>query len=219
MKKLILLAGMILMLGVAASAQQTTVGVTGKGLKLGFDIADISTDYAELNDFLDSRTGFSAGAFLTYKLNRQFAVQPEILYVTKGAAKDLFFFNAHLNLDYLEIPVLLKFDFTPDGNMRPNLFVGPALGVLLASKFHIINETYDIKDYTKSMDVSLVFGGGIDYRRVTFDLRYTLGLSGIVDAADKINAVTGAEPSDPYYLEGDPTVKNTNISFMVGVKL
>ena len=219
MKNLVLLVGMILLLCVAVSAQQATVGVTGKGLKLGFDIANISTEYQELNDFLDSRTGFTGGVFLTYRLNRQFAVQPEILYVTKGAAKDLFFFNAHLNLDYLEIPVLLKFDFMPDGKTHPNLFAGPALDVLLASKFHIINETYDIKEYTTSTDFSLVFGGGVDYKRVTFDIRYTLGLTSIVDAADKINEATGAEPGDSYYLEGDPTVKNTNISFMVGVKL
>jgi hypothetical protein len=205
MRNLILLGGMILLLCVSASAQQAGVGVTGKGLKLGFDIANISTEYTELNDFLDSRVGFSGGAFLTYAFNRQFAVQPEILYVTKGAAKDLF-------------PVLLKFDFMPDGKIHPNLFAGPALDVLLASKFHIISETYDIKDYTKGMDFSLVFGGGFDYKRVTFDIRYSLGLTNIVDAADKINEATGAEPGDSYYLEGDPTVKNTNISFMVGAR-
>jgi opacity protein-like surface antigen len=219
MKNVILTVVMVLLLGVAASAQQATVGVTGKGLKLGFGIANINTDYNELDEFLDSRMGFSGGAFLTYSLSRQIAVQPEILYVTKGAAKDIFFFNAHLNLDYLEIPVLLKFDFVPDGKLRPNLYAGPALDVLLASKFHIIDETYDIKDYTKGMDFSLVFGGGFDYNRVTFDIRYTLGLTGIVDAADKINEAIGSEPGDSYYLEGDPSVKNTNLSFMLGFKL
>jgi hypothetical protein len=218
MKNLILLVGTILLLCVAASAQESAVGVTGKGLKLGFGIANISTEYQELNDFLDSRMGFSGGVFLTYRLNRQFAVQPEILYVTKGAEKDFFFFNAHLNLDYFEIPVLLKFDFMPDGKFHPNLFAGPALDVLLASKFHIIGEAYDIKEYTTSTDFGLVFGGGVDYKRVTFDIRYTLGLTNIVDAADKINEATGAEPGDSYYLAGNPSVKNTNVSFMVGVR-
>jgi hypothetical protein len=218
MRNVILTVGMVLLLGVAASAQPAAVGVTGKGLKLGFGIANINTDYNELDEFLDSRVGFSGGGFLTYAFSRQLAVQPEILYVSKGAAKDLFFVNAHLNLDYLEIPVLLKFDCMPDGKVHPNLYAGPALGLLMASKFHIISETYDIKDYMKSMDFSLVFGGGLDYKRVTFDVRYTLGLTGIVDAADKINEAIGAEPGDSYYLEGDPTVKNTDLSFMVGVK-
>ena len=218
MKNLILLVAMILLLCVAVSAQETTVGITGKGLKVGFGIANITTDYSELNEFLDSRVGFSGGAFLTYTINRQFAVQPEILYVSKGAAKDLFFFNAHLNLDYLEIPVLLKFDLMPEGKLHLSPYIGPALDVLLASKFHIINETYDIKDFTKSTDFSLVFGLGLDYKHVTFDVRYDLGLTGIVDAADKINDVTGAVPDDPYYLEGNPTVKNTDLAFMIGYR-
>jgi len=224
MKNLILLVGMILVLCVTASAQQagatpqTTVGVTGKGLKLGFGIANISTEYAELNDFLDSRVGFSGGAFLTYALSRQFAVQPEILYVSKGASKDFFFFNAHWNLDYLEIPVLLKFNLMPEGKLQPSLYAGPALDVLMASKFHIIDETYDIKDYTKSMDFGLVFGAGLDYKHITFDVRYALGLTNVVDAAEKINEATGAVPGDSYYLEGDPTVKNTDLSFMIGAR-
>lgn len=217
MKNLILLVGVILLLCIAASAQQATTGVTGKGLKLGFGIAKINTDNKELDDFLDSRTGFSGGAYLTYSFSHQFAVQPEILYVSKGAAKDLFIFDAHWNIDYLEVPVLLKFNIAPDRPVRPNLFVGPAMSVLLSSSFHVINESYDVKDGMKSMDVGLVFGGGVDYRRVTFDLRYTLGLVNTVDAA-KVNELTGAEPGDSYYLEGDPSVKNTNISFMVGVR-
>ena len=217
MKNLILVMGVILLLCVTASAQQATVGVTGKGLKLGFGIAKINTDDKELDDFLDSRSGFSGGAFLTYSFTRQFAVQPEILFVSKGAEKDLFIVSAHWNIDYLEVPVLLKFNIAPDRPVRPNLFVGPAVSVLLSSKLHVINEEYDVKDGMKTMDVGLVFGGGIDFKRVTFDLRYTLGLVNTVDAA-RVNGLTGAEPSDSYYLEGDPSVKNTNISFMVGVR-
>jgi len=217
MKNLIPLVGIILLLCVAANAQQATTGVTGKGFKLGFDIAKISTESKELNDFLDSRSGFIGGAYLTYSLNRQFAVQPEILYVSKGAEKDIFIFGAEWIIDYLEVPVLLKFNIAPEGRVRPNLFVGPAMSVLLSSKFHIINEEYDVKDGMKSMDVSLVFGGGVDYKRVIFDVRYTLGLVNTIDAA-KVNALTGAEPGNRYYLEGDPSVKNTNLSFMVGVR-
>jgi len=217
MKNLILVMGVILLLCVTASAQQATVGVTGKGLKLGFGIAKINTDDKELDDFLDSRSGFSGGAFLTYSFTRQFAVQPEILFVSKGAEKDLFIVSAHWNIDYLEVPVLLKFNIAPDRPVRPNLFVGPAVSVLLSSKLHVINEEYDVKDGMKTMDVGLVFGGGIDFKRVTFDLRYTLGLVNTVDAG-KVNGLTGAQPDDFYYLEGDPSVKNTNISFMVGVR-
>ena len=217
MKNLITLVGMILLLCVAVNAQQTAVGVSGKGIKLGFGIADINTDYNELDDFLDSRVGFSGGAFLTYSISRQFAVQPEILYVTKGAEKGLFIFSAHWTIDYIEVPVLLKFNIAPDRSIRPNLFAGPAMSILLSSEIGALSESFDVTDGMKSLDVSLVFGGGVDYKRVAFDVRYTLGLVSTVDAA-KINAMTGAGPGDFYYLDGDPSVKNTNISFMVGYR-
>ncbi len=218
MKNLVLTMGVVLFLCGAAGAQETAGGITGQGFKLGIGIANISTDYEELNEFLDSRVGFSGGVFLTYAIDRQFSIQPEILYVSKGAAKDFFFFDAHWNLDYLEIPVLLKLDLAPEDKVHPSLFAGPALDILMASKFHVLNEEYDIKDFTKSMDVSLIFGAGLDYKRVTFDIRYSLGLSGVVDVGQGINEATGAEEGDAYYLDGTPSVKNTDIQFMAGVR-
>ncbi len=218
MTKVFMLAGLVLLICVAASAQQAAVGVTGKGVKLGFDIAKINTDYNELDDFLDTRVGFTGGAFLTYSLNRQFAVQPELLFVSKGAEKDLFFVSAEWSMNYLEVPVLLKYDIVPDGKLRPNVFAGPAFALLLSSKVRFMDYSYDVADYLKSMDVGFVFGAGIDYKRVTFDARYTLGLVGTIDAADKINDLTGEGPGDSFYLEGDPSVKNTVLSFMVGVR-
>ncbi|PWB72743.1 hypothetical protein C3F09_06205 [candidate division GN15 bacterium] len=217
MKKLIQIVGVVLILCIAASAQQSPVGVTGKGLKLGFDFASINTDYQELDEFLDSRSGFIGGAYLTYSINRRFALQPELLYASKGAQKDFFLFDVHWNVDYLEIPVLAKFQIAPDGRVQPNLFAGPAVSVLLSSKFEVINDSYDVADGMKTMDFSLVFGGGLDFKRFTCDLRYTLGLANTVDV-NKINGLTGAEPGDPYYLTGDVSVKNVNISFMAGVK-
>lgn len=77
-------------------------------------------------------------------------------------------------MDYLEIPVLLKFNLAPDAKVHPNLFVGPALSVLLNSEVSFINESFDVKDGMKSTDISIVFGGGVDVKKITFDIRYTL---------------------------------------------
>ncbi len=217
MRKLFVAVALVLLFTVAVSAQVVTKGVTGKGIKLGVDFAKINTDYDVLDSILDSRDGFIGGAYITYSFTPRFAVQPEILYVTKGAEKGIFIFNAQWAMDYLEVPVLLKFDINPNGPVHPNLFVGPAMSVLLSSKLHALNYEYDVTDGMKTMDYSLVFGGGIDYKHFCFDVRYTLGLANTVDAA-KVNKITEAEPDDFYYLEGDPSIKNTNLSFMVGVK-
>lgn len=217
MKNLFLLLGITLLLCVAANAQEKTVGVTGKGVKLGFDAARIHTAYQELNDILDSRIGFIGGAFLTYDLNRQFALQPEILYVSKGSEKSLFIFTAYWDIDYLEIPVLLKFDLDPEGSIHPLLFAGPALDILLNSEIGALGESIDVSDGMKSIDFSIALGGGVDYKHFVFDVRYTLGLANTIDAA-KVNRITGFQPGDDFYLEGDPEVKNRNLSFMFGVK-
>lgn len=223
MKRLVLAVGIFLFLCVAANAQKPIPGVTGMGFKLGFGIADINTDDDTLDEFLDSHVGFSGGAYLTYNLNRQFAIQPELLLVVKGTEKDLFLAWAKWVSTYLEVPVLLKFDAMPDGPVHPNLFAGPALGVLLSSSFEAKESIFDnsidvdVTDGMKTADFSLVFGAGLDYKHITIDARYTLGLTNTIDAK-KVNQLTGAGEDDWYYLEGDPSVKNTNISFMIGVR-
>lgn len=208
---------MILLFGVGASAQLTGKGITGKGLKLGFDIASIRTGISELNNYLDTKTGFTGGAFLTYNFSREIALQPEILYVSKGAKKGFFIFSVSWNVNYIEIPVLLKYGLAPNGRVRPNLFVGPAVDILTNSELSVIGVSFDVTDGMKKTDVGLVFGGGFDAKSVTFDVRYTLGMSNTVNA-DKVNKLTGAETGDFYYLTANPEVKNRNISFMVGVR-
>ncbi len=218
MKRTLMFGGIFLLLCVAANAQQPTAGITGAGIKLGFGFAGIDTEYDELDEFLDSRTGFSVGAFLTYSLTDRFAIQPEICYVSKGAEKDLFFVSPEWSIDYLEVPVLLKYDFVPSGPLHPNLFAGPAFAMLLSSEISISDYSADVADVLKSVDFSLVLGGGVDYKRVTFDIRYTMGLTGILDASDKWNELVEAEPGDSYYLENDPSVKNTNFTILFGVR-
>jgi opacity protein-like surface antigen len=218
MKNLGLLAGMILLLCVAASAQQPVAGVKAVGVKLGFDVAKINTAYQELDEFLDTRAGFIGGGFLTYGFNRHFALQPEILYVNKGAQKGLFLFTAYWEIDYLEFPILLKYDLDPGGSVHPYLFAGPALGILLNSKIGALDYTYDVTDAMKPVDFSIAFGGAVDYKRVSLDLRYTVGLANTVDAA-KVNKMTEATPDKWWYLEGDPSIKNTNFSFMLGIRI
>lgn len=221
MKKTILLGGIILLLYVSVSAQKPEVGITGYGVKLGLGFAGINTDYDELDDFLDSKTGFSGGAFLTYSLNRQFAIQPELLYVMKGAEKGAFLFSAEWSMNYLEVPVLLKFDMAPAGPIHPNLFVGPSVALLMSSEISAFGYSADVADYVKSMDFGFVLGAGLDYKRFTLDARYTMGLGGVLDVADALDAwneYVEADPGDALYFDEEPSVKNTNFSVMVGFK-
>ncbi|MBU8933540.1 MAG: PorT family protein [candidate division Zixibacteria bacterium] len=202
MKTLFLTLGLIAMLALGAAAQdEATTGIVGKGIKAGINMANITGDDV---DDLDMKLGFGFGGFLVYAVSPQLVIQPEVLYMMKGAQFDDEDGETwKIKVDYLEIPVLVKFKFPTEGNFKPCLFAGPALGILMSAKV----EDEDIKDDLKSIDFGLAFGGGFGLvmgeGMLTFDARYTLGMSNVNDW-------------DVEEGETLPDNKNANISIMLG---
>jgi len=187
----------------SASAQ----GLSGYGFKVGFNMANLSGD--DVIEGTNSKMGFCLGGFVTYSLNEMIALQPEVLYTMKGAKWEEEVFGETLEitwtLDYLEIPILAKIAIPTQGTVKPNLFVGPALGINLRgkAKAELAGETeeVDIEDL-KSTDFGLVFGAGVDFglphSAITVDGRYVMGLSTIDSSEEKAD------------------VKNAVMTFMVG---
>ena len=102
--------------------------VTGFGVKAGLSYADIhGHDVYEQRP----RMGFGAGAFLTFGLGSSFAVQPEVLFVMKGSkysnGSGADVYMETLGLDYIEVPVLIKFFLPVAESFRLHLFAGPSL--------------------------------------------------------------------------------------------
>src|SRR5215467_12935613 len=64
------------------------------------------------------RAGFAAGAAVAWRIANHVAVQPELQFVQKGDDEvDSFSggtFSEHIRLNYVEIPVLLRFSTTMD---------------------------------------------------------------------------------------------------------
>ena len=185
-------------------------GLTGKGVKVGINIAKFGGDDAE---DLDSKIGLAIGGFITYSVNDRFAIQPEVFYTMKGAKSEVEDFvgetiTSTLSFNYLEIPVLAKLTIPTEGAVEPNVFLGPALAINLSAdsktEFAGVELEVDLKEFTKSVDFGLVVGAGAAYAMgeadLTVDARYTLGLATIDDPE-----------------EGDAAdVKNQVISVMVG---
>lgn len=190
------------------SASVSAQGLTGKGFKAGLNIANVHGD--DIPDECGTIMGLCAGGFITYSINEMFAIQPELLYTMKGSKCEdelpaLGNVEMTFSLNYLEIPVLAKLTIPTQGSVKPNLFVGPALGINLSAKLKVEafgeSEEEDIED-VKSTDFGVVFGGGVDFGlgqgKITFDARYTLGL-------------TTTDES-----EEEADMKNNVISLMVG---
>ncbi|MDH4157876.1 MAG: PorT family protein [candidate division Zixibacteria bacterium] len=218
MRTLLVSVAVVLLFALSAFAQDEAVGLTGKGLKVGVNMADLAGDDAE---GWDMKIGFGGGGFITYHFTPQFAVQPEVLYMMKGAktAADL-----KWKADYIEIPILLKFTPQMQGNLKPAIFAGPAVAMLMSAKLSN-GGSIDIKDGLKSMDVGIAFGAGaaiqMETMTITFDARYTMGMTKFVDYKEWNKTMEElAEDLEGFEwgaLTEDPKVKNTNISVMVGV--
>ena len=108
-------------------------------------------------------------------------------------------------MNYLDIPILIKFNLSRGGSLKPSVFVGPSLGILIDAWAYVTdvsgNETdVDLSDTTKGTDLGLVVGLGIGSGPLVFDVRYSMGLSTIDDS----------------FVNPEPELKNSVISAMIG---
>lgn len=199
--KRMLLVTFVLLLALSVSAQDNTTGMTNKGIKAGINISNWSGDDA---DGFDSKMGLAFGGFFDFAFSPTFGLQAEVLYSQKGMKESFLGEDMTLKTDYIEIPLLLKYKFATQGNLKPAIVFGPAVGFLTKADA----EGEDVKDYFKSTDFGLAFGLSLMVENangggITFDGRYTMGMSKILEE----------DPEDPGY---EPDIKNTSITFLVG---
>lgn len=150
------------------------------GIKGGVNFSNLYTDNVEDNNVL---TGFNAGLFARLPITQTFAIQPELLYTTKGA--ELEYNNAFVNgtstfkLNYLELPVLLVINLSENfsihgGPYLAYLIDGQATNNSQGTLFDVENNL-DNDDYNK-FDSGVSFGIGYDTDKIGFGVRYNYGL-------------------------------------------
>lgn len=180
------------------AAQAVTVGpMAGIGFStFSGDDADAFGD--EGLDFdKGSRTGFAVGGFAEFEFGSNFAVEPQLMYVQKGARYNGSVdvgtgtpvdASAGINLDYIQLPVLFKAELRkPDSKVTPSVFVGPAIGFNLGCTITAEGDGEDFSedcpdDTFKSTDFSLVLGAGLEFGRFSLQGRYDMGLGSVADA-------------------------------------
>ena len=164
MKKLMILAVMLVGFTTIATAQDVKLGFKG-----GVNFASLSGDDT---DNLDGRTGYHIGAVVQIGVAETFAVQPEVIYSAQGAE----FESLDLNIDYLNVPVLAKLKFAKFLSVE----AGPQFGF-------VVNEGDDVDDI-KSFDMSAAVGAGVEFGGFFGQLRYNYGFSDIADDVDAKNS-------------------------------
>jgi hypothetical protein len=172
----------------AVNAQHVNIGI-----KAGLNLSNIKNS----NDVkYDMKPGLHAGLLGHIHVNKNFAVQPELLFSAQGAKYTTAGVVTKLNLNYLNVPVLLQYMF--DNGFR--FEAGPQVGLLLTAKADNGTTKTDIKSNLKPVDVGLALGLGYIHVPSGFgvDARYNFGLSNIND-------------------EDVTSVKSNNRGFQIGV--
>ena len=169
-----------------ASAQHVNFGI-----KAGLNLYNIHSDNSSA---YDTKAGLHVGLLGHIHLNKQWAVQPELLFSGQGAKYTVNKTSTKLNLGYINVPVMLQYMF--DNGFR--IEAGPQLGFLVSAKAKANGNSTDVKDNIKTVDFALGFGIGYIHQPSGFgvDARYNLGLSNI---------------------NKNSSVKSTNRGFQLGV--
>ncbi|MBT7039960.1 MAG: PorT family protein [Bacteroidetes bacterium] len=207
-RKIIILMVIIIMFSSILNAQ----GLIEKGLKTGMNLSKFTGETADMDDFdVKSKLGFIFGGFITYNVNKMLSLQPEIYYTMQGAkyictldttpdGATIFKYN------YIQIPLLAKFNLSLESNLRPNIIIGPAIAFNISAHYEYtseLGELMSVNGYAKTgeiegvnpIDFGLVFGLETNIGNAIVDIRYNLGLVSVDDYDD---------------------FKNSTISIMVG---
>ena len=153
------------------------------GIKGGLNVSNLYID--DLDDE-NARYGFNIGVFGQVLSSETFAIQPELLFSTKGSKafyEGIIDQTVKYNLNYLDLPVLAVFKLGESAEIH----IGPYASYLLAANVSysgdIANGDYKIdKDHLKSFDYGLVGGFGLNFGTVQVGARYNYGLVKIADS-------------------------------------
>lgn len=183
------MAAVLVTLNFAAQAQISIIpkaGITLSNVALDDDLPDT-----------ESNLGFVAGVGLEIPLtdDRFFAIQPELLYIQKGAKEDILGEEVKNITNYLELPLLLKVNFGTE-QIKAFANAGPSFAYWLGGKFkqgdNEVDIDFDDGNYNR-LDIGLQFGAGVGIEAgpgaVTLEARYGIGLTDYTEDVDTKNRV------------------------------
>ncbi|MEA5032023.1 MAG: porin family protein [Sphaerochaeta sp.] len=206
MKKHVMLALLILFLG----SSFVFAGAFGAGVSAGGSLSFVGTE-AESEG--SPRYGFTGGVYADYAFYSienvvDFSVQPGVYFAMKGFNTDHpAFEETKVNLNYIEVPVLLKAGFPLGLPVDPYILVGPTVGVRLSSDYEAEAAEGELNENIKLIDYGVTMGAGVDLDMgLSIDARFNLGL---VEIGDEAAAAFG----------GVVDWKNRSVSLMVSYNI
>jgi hypothetical protein len=162
--------------------------VTRVGVKGGVNFSNfrIGDEFADNN----IKAGLNLGLFFKLPVSEAVAIQPEILYSSKGSKFEYDNFlqgegEYRFNFNYLELPIMGVFSLGDHFNIQ----AGPYVGYLTSVNIKDMNENGSIqgvKDLNEKsfnrFDYGLAAGIGADFNGFIAGVRYNYGLNEVADS-------------------------------------
>jgi hypothetical protein len=157
------------------------------GIKGGVSVSEIQSDLLDVSN----RTGFVGGGSLGIALVPGFVIQPEVLFVRKGAKLPADLGSGTVDVDYLEIPLLLRLSLLPvKGPVDVRVLAGPVASFNSSGTPSLAETRADLKKI-KDADYGVAVGSALAFQpggmRIVAEGRYTFGLTDVLDLASGAN--------------------------------
>jgi hypothetical protein len=164
-------------------ANNSTFAQMRAGVKGGLNVSNL---YIDDIDDENARFGFNAGIYGQVFSTDAFAIQPELLFSTKGSRAEydgLIDQTIKYNLNYLDLPVLAVFKLGESAEIHIGPYASYLLGANVSYSGDAGNGTDDIdKDNLKSFDYGLAGGFGLNFGMMQVGARYNYGFVKIADS-------------------------------------
>jgi hypothetical protein len=177
------------------------VGIIG-----GANLATLSGSYFEN---ASNRIGFAAGVMAVLPVSPSFAIQPELMFTMKGANSKPGGPDGTATIDYIELPVLARFEMPAFRHMKPFVYGGPGFAYRTSCTLEGRDAQGPIRVGCDSLasqaalavpgakysrtDVDGIIGGGLAFdvggRTMTVGVRYDVGFVKLLSYSDSKNRV------------------------------
>ena len=162
-------------------------GPAASGFGIGAKFGPLFTSYdaASCDGCFNTSTGWEGGIWFGGNRGGRIGVMGEILYAKKKQEGSQL--TGSTTLQYLEIPILLRINIGSRSRNGISVYglAGPVFDLNLKASLNDI----DVKSKYQSLDLGILFGGGIEITRFLVEGRFNQGLRNVLDSSS-VGSVT-----------------------------
>jgi hypothetical protein len=178
-RSILVVAAFMLVANLQSNAQTKRAGIKG-GLNISNLFIDNVTDE-------NARLGFHVGVYGQLFSSETFAIQPELLFSTKGSKNQYTSGSLNqevkYNLNYIDLPILAVFKLGESVEIHAGGYASYLVNANISYSGDLANGVDEVdKDNLSSYDYGLAGGLGFNLNNVQIGFRYNYGLVKIADS-------------------------------------